>query len=120
MTRAVKSDAKGQVAVPAAMRTRLRLQAGDTVFVHLDEETHGVRLAKAINPIDLLYEYAIREYRAGKTTNVRLPRREDRRTGWGRRVGGTASGSRRMTRSFTCGLRMTYVGRRCGCANRLP
>ena len=71
MDRAVKIDAQGRVAIPAAMRTRLGLEPGDTLFVHLDEETHGVRLAKAINPFDLLYEHAIREYRAGKTTSLR-------------------------------------------------
>lgn len=68
--RAVKIDAQGRVAIPAAMRTRLGLEIGDTLFVHLDEETHGVRLAKAINPFDLLYEHAVREYRARKTTNL--------------------------------------------------
>lgn len=71
MDRAVKIDAQGRVAIPAAMRNRLGLQAGDTVFVHLDEETQGVRLAKAINPFDVLYEHAVREYRAGKATNLR-------------------------------------------------
>jgi hypothetical protein len=30
-----------------------------------------VRLAKAINPFDLLFAHAVREYRAGKTTNLR-------------------------------------------------
>jgi AbrB family looped-hinge helix DNA binding protein len=69
--RAVKIDAQGRVAIPAAMRTWLGLEVGDTVFVHLDEEAHGVRLAKAINRFDLLYEHAVRDYRAGKTTNLR-------------------------------------------------
>ncbi|MDQ2653776.1 MAG: AbrB/MazE/SpoVT family DNA-binding domain-containing protein [Chloroflexota bacterium] len=71
MDRADKIDAQGRVAIPAAMQARLGLQAGDALFVHLDEETHGVRLAKAINPFDLLYEHAVREYRAGKTTSLR-------------------------------------------------
>jgi AbrB family looped-hinge helix DNA binding protein len=71
MDRVVKIDAQGRVAIPAAMRNRLGLQAGDTLFVHLDEETQGVRLAKAINPFDLLYEHAVREYRAGKMTSLR-------------------------------------------------
>jgi AbrB family looped-hinge helix DNA binding protein len=71
MDRAVKIAAQGRVAIPAAMRTRLGLEPGDTLFVHLDEETQGVRLAKAINPFDVLYEHAVREYRAGKTTNLR-------------------------------------------------
>ena len=71
MDRAVKIDAQGRVAIPAAMRACLGLRTGDTLFAHLDEETGGVRLAKAINPFDLLFEHATQEYRAGKTTNLR-------------------------------------------------
>ena len=71
MERTVTIDAQGRIAIPAAMRAALGLQAGDTLFAHLDEDTGGVRLAKAINPFDLLFEHAIREYRAGRTTNLR-------------------------------------------------
>lgn len=71
MDRAVTIDAQGRVAIPAAMRAKLGLQTGDTLFAHLDEESGGVRLAKAINPFDLLFEHAVREYRAGKTTGLR-------------------------------------------------
>lgn len=70
MDRAVKIDAQGRIAIPAEMRASLGLQIGDTLFAHLDEEIGGVRLAKAINPFDLLFEHAVREYRAGKTTNL--------------------------------------------------
>ncbi len=70
MDSAVKIDAQGRIAIPAAMRARLGLQTGDTLFAHLDEETGGVRLAKAINPFDLLFERGIREYRAGRTTSL--------------------------------------------------
>lgn len=71
MDRAVKIDAQGRVAIPSAMRASLGLHAGDTLFAHLDEETGGIRFAKAVNPFDLLYVHAMREYRAGKTTNLR-------------------------------------------------
>jgi len=71
MDRAVKIDAQGRIAIPAAMRASLGLQTGDTLFAHLDEETGGVRLAKAINPFDLLFEHAVAEYRAGLTTSLR-------------------------------------------------
>lgn len=71
MDRAVKIDAQGRVAIPAAMRARLGLQVGDTLFAHFDEETGGVRLAKAINPFDLLFEHALEQYRAGRTTELR-------------------------------------------------
>jgi AbrB family looped-hinge helix DNA binding protein len=71
MDHAVKIDAQGRIAIPAAMRASLGFQTGDTLFAHLDEETGGIRLAKAINPFDLLFEHAVREYRAGRTTNLR-------------------------------------------------
>jgi AbrB family looped-hinge helix DNA binding protein len=67
----VKIDAQGRIAIPAAIRAQLGLQTGETLFAHLDEETGGVRLSRAINPFDILYEHALREYRAGKTTNLR-------------------------------------------------
>jgi AbrB family looped-hinge helix DNA binding protein len=71
MDRAVKIDAQGRVAIPAAMRASLGLKTGDTLFAHFDEETGGVRLAKAINPFDLLFEHAVAEYHAGLTTSLR-------------------------------------------------
>lgn len=71
MDHAVKIDAQGRVAIPAAMRATLGLRAGDTLFAHFDEETGGLRFAKAINPFDTLYELALAEYRAGETVSLR-------------------------------------------------
>jgi AbrB family looped-hinge helix DNA binding protein len=71
MDRTVKIDAQGRVAIPTAMRASFGLQPGDTLFAHLDEETGGVRLAKAINPVDVLFERAVADYRAGRTMNLR-------------------------------------------------
>jgi AbrB family looped-hinge helix DNA binding protein len=71
MDRAVTIDAQGRIAIPAAMRANLGLKTGDTLFAHQDEETGGVRLARAINPFDVLFEHAMQEYRAGNTTNLR-------------------------------------------------
>ena len=71
MDRAVKIDAQGRVAIPSAMRASLGLHAGDTLFAHLDEESGGIRFAKAVNPFDLLYVHAMQEYRAGQTSNLR-------------------------------------------------
>jgi bifunctional DNA-binding transcriptional regulator/antitoxin component of YhaV-PrlF toxin-antitoxin module len=71
MDRAVKIDAQGRVAIPAAMRASLGLQPRDTLFAHLHEETGGVRLTKAINPFDVLFDHAVAEYRAGRTMNLR-------------------------------------------------
>lgn len=39
--------------------------------VKIDDEMHGVRVAKPINPLDLPYEQAVPEYRAEKTTSLR-------------------------------------------------
>jgi AbrB family looped-hinge helix DNA binding protein len=71
MDRAVKIDAQGRIAIPAEMRASLGLEPGDTLFAHLDVETGGVRLAKAINPFDVLFEHAVREYRTGRTSSLR-------------------------------------------------
>lgn len=71
MSRAVTIDAQGRIAIPSSMRASLGYQTGDTLFAHLDEETGGIRLAKAINPFDALYEHAVQEYHAGRTTNLR-------------------------------------------------
>jgi AbrB family looped-hinge helix DNA binding protein len=71
MDHAVKIDAQGRIAIPAAMRAQLGLKTGDALFAHLDEESGGVRLAKAVNPFDTLFEHAVAEYRAGLTTNLR-------------------------------------------------
>lgn len=70
MDRAVTIDAQGRIAIPAAMRASLGFQTGDTLFAHLDLETGGIRLAKAINPFDALYEHAVQEYRTGRTTSL--------------------------------------------------
>ena len=71
MDTTVKIDAQGRVAIPSAMRARLGYEPGDTLFARIDEETGGVRFVKAINPFDVLVDYAIAEYRAGRTTNLR-------------------------------------------------
>lgn len=71
MDHAVKIDAQGRVAIPAAIRASLGLKTGDTLFAHFDAETGGVRLAKAINPFDVLFEHAVQEYRSGRTTDLR-------------------------------------------------
>lgn len=70
MSRSVTIDAQGRVAIPSSMRASLGYQTGDTLFAHLDVETGGIRFAKAINPFDELYEHAVQEYRAGRTTNL--------------------------------------------------
>ncbi|CAN5698874.1 hypothetical protein BH23CHL4_BH23CHL4_27710 [soil metagenome] len=41
------------------------------MFIEADPERGILHLAKAINPFDGLAEYAVQEYRAGKTRTLR-------------------------------------------------
>ena len=64
-------DAKGRVAIPAEIRKRFGLQAGDVFFFDTEEETEVIRMAKAVNPFDVLADHAVDEYEAGRTMNLR-------------------------------------------------
>ena len=48
----------------------MRDRSGDIFFVQV-EDTGVIRYARAENPFDLLAEHAIREYRAGRTRDLR-------------------------------------------------
>jgi len=68
---AVTVDAKGRLLIPIELRDKLEIGTGDIQFIDADAE-HGVlHLAKAINPFDGLAQYAIQEYRAGRTRCLR-------------------------------------------------
>ena len=67
-------DAKGRLSIPRAMRDKLGLRAGDTVFFtvdYTDDDVPYLRMAKAVNPLammlDALAEDAIRAYERGET-----------------------------------------------------
>ncbi len=63
-------DEKGRVLIPEAFRKELGIEAGDVLFVNMDES--GVlRYARAENPFDILADHALMEYRAGRTRNLR-------------------------------------------------
>ena len=69
-THSVKVDTKGRLVIPLALRKRLGIEPGDTLFV----ETEGdrvLRYAKSDNPFDLLAEHAIAERAAGRTKSLR-------------------------------------------------
>ena len=68
MTFTVKTDAKGRVTIPQDLRLALDIQAGDIFF--LDVEDRVMRLAKAENPLGLLAQDAIAQYRAGRTKSL--------------------------------------------------
>jgi len=65
-------DAKGRVAIPAEIRKRLGLKEGDVFFFDAEEETDVIRMAKAVNPFDILADHAIEEHNAGRTVNLRI------------------------------------------------
>jgi AbrB family looped-hinge helix DNA binding protein len=68
---AVTVDAKGRLAIPSELRDKLGIVAGDILFIEADPEQGILHLAKAVNPFDGLAEYAIQEYREGRTRSLR-------------------------------------------------
>jgi AbrB family looped-hinge helix DNA binding protein len=73
MGRTIRSstvDQKGRLLIPDAIRKQYGIEAGDIFFIQV-EETGVIRYARAENPFDLLAEHAIREYRAGRTRDLR-------------------------------------------------
>jgi len=67
----VKVDAKGRVTLPKEMRRALGVDAGDVLFVKVEPETQQVRLARALNPFDVLAEAAVEDHRNGLTRSVK-------------------------------------------------
>jgi len=66
---ALKVDTKGRLTLPLKMRKNYHIEPGDIFFVK-PEET-GLHLAKAENPFEILAEYALHEYKEGKTIELR-------------------------------------------------
>ena len=65
----LKVDTKGRLTLPLKMRKDFHIEPGDVFFVN-PEET-GIHLAKAENPFDILAEYALHEYKKGKSVELR-------------------------------------------------
>ncbi|MEA2516129.1 MAG: hypothetical protein QOJ59_5618 [Thermomicrobiales bacterium] len=70
-TNVVTVDGRGRIAVPSALREQLNLKPGDALFVQVEENGIVLRLAKAMNPFDSFAALAEREYREGRTKNLR-------------------------------------------------
>ena len=64
----VRVDSKGRVMLPASFRKALGLQPGDTLFAQRVGRT--LRLAKAEDPIFLLWQQAEKEYAEGRTVSL--------------------------------------------------
>ncbi len=73
---AVRIDEKGRVTLPKSIRKALGVEAGDTLFLKYEPEGKLVRLARAVNPFDILAEHAIREYQEGRTKTIEEYTRE--------------------------------------------
>ena len=71
-------DEKGRLTIPSDIRRALDMKPGDVLYCVQVGTT--VQCAKAINPFDVLAEYAIDEYRHGRTKTLRDFARE--RTEW--------------------------------------
>ena len=76
-TRAVTVDGRGRIAVPAEFRERLDLKQGDALFVQVEDNGVVLRLTKAVDPFDSLAALGEREYRAGRTKNLRTFAQEE-------------------------------------------
>ncbi|MBA2518099.1 MAG: AbrB/MazE/SpoVT family DNA-binding domain-containing protein [Chloroflexia bacterium] len=67
----VRMDNKGRLVIPRPVREALNLRAGDVFVVEAEPEGDVFRVARARNPFDVMAEYAIREFEAGRTTDLR-------------------------------------------------
>jgi AbrB family looped-hinge helix DNA binding protein len=70
-TRVVTVDGRGRISVPAEFRERLDLKQGDALVVQVEENGVELRLTKAADPFDTLAALGEREYRTGRTKNLR-------------------------------------------------
>ncbi|MBI3962279.1 MAG: AbrB/MazE/SpoVT family DNA-binding domain-containing protein [Deinococcus sp.] len=65
----VRMDEKGRLTIPKRIREELGVRPGDTFVFRRDGDVlHYVR---AGNPFEALARHAVREYRAGRTKDVR-------------------------------------------------
>jgi len=62
-------DEKGRLTVPKELREALGVTGRETVFMKIVDGDLVIR--RAINPFDVLVEEALREYREGKTQDLR-------------------------------------------------
>lgn len=67
----VRMDNKGRLVIPRPVREALNLRAGDVFVVEAEPAGEVFRVARARNPFDVMAEYAIREFEAGRTTSLR-------------------------------------------------
>jgi AbrB family looped-hinge helix DNA binding protein len=67
----VKIDAKGRLTIPHRVRERLGIEPVDSFFLEVDDVRGVLRFVKVENPFETLAEYAVAEYRAGRTKTPR-------------------------------------------------
>ncbi len=71
-TNVVTIDGRGRIAVPSELRNQLNFKPGDALFVQVEDNGFVLRLAKAVNPFDSFAALGEREYRVGRTKNLRV------------------------------------------------
>ena len=68
----VRIDEKGRVTLPKRIRVLFGVEPGDVVFLKYEQEGNMIRLVRAVeDPIAVLWEYAEKEYRTGRTKDLR-------------------------------------------------
>lgn len=68
----VRIDSKGRISLPQKVRSALKAKAGDTLFLKCEGQGHLVRMVRAVeDPVAVLWEHAEKEYKAGRTKNLR-------------------------------------------------
>ena len=73
----VRIDEKGRITLPKRIRVLFGVEPGDAVFLKYEREGNFIRLVRAVeDPIAVLWEYAEKEYQAGRTKNLRDYMRE--------------------------------------------
>jgi AbrB family looped-hinge helix DNA binding protein len=64
-------DGQGRLTIPNAIREQLGIKPGDAFILEADSDTGTMRLIRLDNPFDSLAAYAIHQYHAGQTRNLR-------------------------------------------------
>jgi len=65
-------DNKGRLTIPKNIRKALKIEYGDVMLLGYDSKKGVLHISRAArNPIEILSDYADREFEAGRTKNIR-------------------------------------------------
>ena len=72
-------DSKGRLTIPKSIREALHIENGDVLLLKYESNEGILHIARAVqNPIEVLSEYTEKEYKAGRTKNIRDVINEDK------------------------------------------